>query len=57
MTYELALMEREERGREEERNSIAQKMILYHEPFEKISEFTKLSVEYLKKLADNIHQK
>ena len=61
MTYELALMEREERGREEgiiegamlKAEKIAMKMLNKNKTFEEIQEFTELPLQRIKQLAQN----
>lgn len=61
MTYELALLEREElgeeRGRETERNSIAFNLIKMGMKFEDISKATFLSIDKIKELAQTIYKK
>ena len=61
MTYELALLEREEigeeRGREEERNSIAFNLLRMGMGFEDISKATLLSIDKIKELAQGIYEK
>ena len=61
MTYELALLEREElgeeRGREEERNSIAFNLIKMGMKFEDISKATLLSIDKIKEIAQTIYRK
>ena len=62
MTYEMALLESKaegiekgiEQGEEQKADSIAEKMILGGMPFEKIAEFTELSIERIKALAKKI---
>ncbi|MBR6012737.1 MAG: hypothetical protein IK062_03015, partial [Selenomonadaceae bacterium] len=57
MTYQMALLESkmdgEERGRAEERNSIALNMIRKGLSLEDIHEITTLSIEKIKELAKN----
>ena len=61
MTYELALLEREEigeeRGREEERNSIAFNLLRMGMELEDISKATLLSIDKIKELAQGIYEK
>lgn len=57
MTYELALLEREERGREEERNSIAFNLLRMGMGLEDISKATLLSIDKIKELAQDIYEK
>ena len=58
MTYEMALLESriegEQRGRKEERESVALNMLRSGMSIEKIEEFTKLSIERIKELAKNV---
>ena len=55
MTYELALLEREELGREEERNSIAFNLVKMGMKFEDISKATLLSIDKIKEIAQTIY--
>ena len=61
MTYELALLEREEigeeRGREEERNFIAFNLLKMGMELEDISKATLLSIDKIKELAQGIYEK
>lgn len=58
MTYQMAILESslegEERGRKEGIESVARNMIIKGRPLEEIREFTELSLEKIKELAQKV---
>lgn len=54
MTYQMALLESKMDGREEGIESVARNMIIKGRPLEEIREFTELSLEKIKELAQKV---